>query len=102
MSKITLPRLRKIIVEELSATVNEQVDHVGMRTVASKASELLEAIEEFREEATTTMQHAVTPHLAELEKILENMVSTPASYVEKKKVEPKKVSLKPVKAKKAL
>jgi hypothetical protein len=96
-NKITLPRLRKIIAEELSSSVNEAVDHASIREVVNGASKLLAAVEVFQKSANGPMINALTPHLAQMEKILEDMVSTPGSYVEKKKVEPKKVSLKPVK-----
>jgi len=99
MSKISLPKLRKIIHEELqSANLSERVDHASLKSVVTCAAEMLAAIDEFRENATTSMISAVTPHLDSLDKILEDMASTPGSYVVKPKAEPQKVTLKPVKS----
>lgn len=95
--KIKLNDLRRIIREELT-TVNEAVDHAGIRDVVTGASKLLAAVEAFKTSAPVSVVHAVTPHIDILEKVLEDMVSTPGSYVPKKKLEPKKVSLKAVKS----
>lgn len=97
---ITARRLRQIIKEELLQQVdlNEQVDHKSINAVVNVASKLLAAVDQFKEKAPPAAINAVTPHLAELEKVLENMVSTPGSYVPVPKKEPKKVSLKPAKA----
>lgn len=96
--KISLLRLRQLISEEVEkAAVNEQVDHKSIQSVVSVASKLLAAVEGFKEKAPPAAINAVTPHLGELEKVLENMVSTPGSYVPQPKKEPKKVSLKAVK-----
>jgi hypothetical protein len=95
-TKINLQQLRRIIKEELSA-VNESVDHKSINSVVSVASKLLAAVEGFKEKAPPAAINAVTPHLSELEKVLENMVSTPGAYVPQPKKEPKKVSLKAVK-----
>jgi|SRR3990167_6256350 hypothetical protein len=102
MPKISLPRLRQIVTEEISAKIQEQVDHAGIRDVVNGASKLLAAVEAFKASATGAMISALTPQLPEIDKVLENMVSNPASYVEKKKVEPKKVSLRAVKDDKPL
>jgi len=95
-AKIKLDDLRKIIGEEL-ATLKEQVDHAGIRDVVTGASKLLAAVEAFKAAAPPTAINAVTPHLDHLERTLEDMVSTPGSYVPRPKVEPKKVSLRAVK-----
>lgn len=97
MPKISLPRLREIVAEEVTAKMQEQVDHAGIRDVVNGASKLLAAVEAFKGSATGAMISALTPHLGEIDKVLENMVSNPASYVEKKKAEPQKVSLRAVK-----
>ena len=94
--KISLERLREIIKEEVA--INEQVDHGGIRDIVISASKLLAAVEGFKEKASPSAINAVTPHLGALEKVLEDMVSSPGSYVVKPKAEPKKVSLKPVKS----
>jgi len=101
-TNITLPRLRKIIAEELTVSMNEQVDHASIREVVNTASKLLAAVEAFQSTANGPMTNAVTPHLAEIGKVLENMVSTPGSYVEKKKAVVQRVSLKAVKSSKPL
>lgn len=97
-TKISAKRVRKIINEELErAALNEAVDHKSISAIISVASKLLGAIEGFKEKAPPAAINATTPHLSELEKVLENMVSTPGSYVPQPKKEPKKVTLKAVK-----
>jgi hypothetical protein len=97
--KISLIRLRALINEELrAATVNEAVDHKGISSIVAVASKLMAAVDGFKEKAPPAAINAVTPHLAELEKVLENMVSSPGSYVPQPKKEPKRVSLKATKA----
>jgi hypothetical protein len=97
--KISLLRLRQLIKEELAqGAVNEQVDHKSINAVVGVASKLLAALEGFKEKAPPAAINATTPHLGELEKVLENMLSAPGSYVPQPKKEPKKVSLKPAKA----
>lgn len=94
---LPIPRIRKIISEEISARMQEQIDHAGIRDVVNGASKLLAAVEAFKGSATGEMVSALAPHLEKIDEILENMVSNPGSYVEKKKVEPKKVTLRAVK-----
>lgn len=94
--KISLRNLVRIVKEEV-AIMNEQVDHAGIRDVVTGASKLLAAVEAFRKTAPPSAIHAVTPHIDQLERVLEDMVSTPGSYVAKPKVEPRRVTLKPVK-----
>ena len=89
-SNIDLQRLREMIKEE----INEAVDHKSINGIVSVASKLLAAVEGFKEKAPHAAINAVTPHLGELEKALENMVSNPGSYVQLPKKEPQKVSLK--------
>jgi len=96
--KISLVRLRQIIQSELAEhTVNETVDHNGIRDIVTIASDLLAAVEDFKENASPAAINAMTPHLGEIEKTLENMVSAPGSYVVVPKKEPQMVSLKPSK-----
>ena len=95
-AKINIDSLRKIIKEEISQ-LNEQIDHAGIRDVVTGASKLLAAIETFKGAAPHSAINSVTPQIDQLEKILEDMISTPGSYVSKPKQEPKKVTLKPVK-----
>lgn len=94
-NKITLPRLQKIISEEIQTYISEAIDHESIREIVNGASKLLAAVEAFKSTASPGMTNAVTPHLAEIEKVLENMVSNPGSYVQKKQNTVKKVSLKP-------
>lgn len=75
----------------------EAVDHKSINSVVGVASKLLAAVEAFKEKAPPAAINAVTPQLGQLEKTLENMVSTPGSYVPTPKKVPQKVSLKPVK-----
>lgn len=85
--------LRKIIRNELKS-VNESIDHAGIRDVVNAAQKLLGAVESFKKDATPAAINAVTPQLDQIEKVLEDMLSTPASYVQKTKTF-KKVSLRP-------
>jgi len=94
--KININDLRKMIKEEIYS-INEAVDHAGIRDVVNGASKLLAAVEAFKSTAPHSAINAVTPHINQLEKTLEDMVSAPGSYVPKQKIEPKKVSLKAVK-----
>lgn len=82
----------------LQRGVHEAVDHKSINSVVGVASKLLAAVEAFKEKAPPAAINAVTPQLGQLEKTLENMVSTPGSYVPVPKKEPKHVSLKPVKS----
>jgi hypothetical protein len=96
--KISLLQLRQLIRDEAKRkAVNEAVDHKGINSIVSVASKLLAAVDNFKEKAPPSAINAVTPHLSELEKVLENMVNSPGSYVPLPKKEPKKVSLKAVK-----
>lgn len=94
--KISKERLQHIIRDEI-AGLSESVDHKSINSVVGVASKLLAAVEMFKEKAPPAAINAVTPHLAAIEKALENMVSTPGSYVPVPKKEPKRVSLKAVK-----
>jgi len=91
---ISLQKLQELIKEELLETV----DHKSINSVVGVASKLLAAVETFKEKAPPAAINALTPHLAEIQKNLENMVSSPGSYVPVPKKQPKKVSLKAVKS----
>lgn len=93
--EISFERLQQIIKEEVSSLV-EAVDHKSISDVVGVASKLLSAVENFRAKAPAAAINALTPHLGEVEKMLENMLSTPGSYVPVAKKEPKRVSLKAV------
>lgn len=94
---ISFERLQELIEEE-KTRMSEAVDHKSINSVVGVASKLLASVEAFKDKAPPAAINAVTPHLSELEKVLENMVSSPGSYVPVPKKEPKKVSLKAVKA----
>lgn len=95
--KVTMTDLKRIINEEMSV-LSEKVDHSSIKTIVTNASELLEAIESFKEKAGPTAVSAITPGINQLEQILEDMLSTPGSYVQKSKRLPQKISFKPTKA----
>lgn len=95
MKKITVPQLKRIIAQEIKSTLQEAVDHEGIREVVNGASKLLAAVEAFKDVASPSMINALTPHLTDIEKTLESMVSNPGSYIQKQKPVAKKVSLKP-------
>ncbi len=100
LTPIKLQRLREIINEEVAAcaTMVEFVDHKGISDVVAIASKLLDAMESFKEKAPPAAINAVTPHFSEMEKVLENMVSSPGSYVSAPVKEPQHVSFKAVKS----
>jgi len=95
-ASLKIEDLRRMIKEEM-ATIHEQVDHAAIRDIVNDAQKLLSAVETFKQSAPASAINAVTPHIDKLEQVLEDMLNTPASYVTKPKVEPKKVSLRPVK-----
>lgn len=61
--------------------LSESVDHAASATVVTHASKLLKALETFEEHATDPMKEALSAQLDVIRVSLENMVSTPASYV---------------------
>lgn len=84
-TQISRSRLQQIIKEETQAYLAEGgVDHAAIRDIVTVASKLLAVVETFRKDANGNMLAAVSPQIDQIEKALENMVSTPASYVEKK------------------
>lgn len=96
---ISKARLQQLIKEEIEKLrMEETVDHGSIRDIVTVASKLLQAVEGFKTKAPPAAINAVTPHISELEKALENMVSSPGSYVPQPKKVPVKVSLKPGKA----
>src|SRR5258708_159142 len=98
MTGIAIERLRKIVIEELDAdrSIREQVDHEGVRTVVNAASKLFKAIESFKSDANNSMTSSVTPGLDDVFRTLEDMLNSPASYVDKPAPMPQRVTLKPV------
>jgi molecular chaperone GrpE (heat shock protein) len=98
--KINVNDLRRIINEEvtsLAEATKSQSIHAAKAAVSGAASKLLDAIESFKETASPAALGEVTAYLSSLEKVLDHMTDSPGAYVEKPKVEPRMVSLKPVK-----
>jgi hypothetical protein len=94
---ISIDDVRNIVQSELKS-IKETVDHNAVKDIVTAASKLLSAVEGFSASATPAAVNAVTPHLSSLQQILEDMVNSPSSYVQKQKKEPKVVSLKPIKS----
>lgn len=94
---ISTPRLQAIIAEEIERSMHEAIDHASIREIVNGASKLLAAVEAFRTDASGQMMNAVTPSLDQLQKTLEDMVSNPSSYIDKKS-NVQQVTLKPVKS----
>lgn len=93
---ITRERLKEIIVEEIDMVLSEAtIDHASIKEIVAGASKLLGAVEKFRTSATPTMMSSVAPHIDKLEKVLEDMVSSPGSYVIVPKKVRQRVTLKP-------
>lgn len=94
---ISPKRLRELIEEELERSlVTEFVDHSSISAVTGAASKLMAAIEAFKDkmkDSAPAAINAATPHLSELERVLEDMVTTPGSYVPVAKREPRTITL---------
>lgn len=86
-----------ISVSTIKKIINEELNHVEIKTVVDNASELLSAINDFTESASSTALNALTPQLDSMKKVLNDMLHTPSSYVEKKKKEKVHISFKPTK-----
>jgi hypothetical protein len=95
MSKITLPRLKRIIQEEIEHVLNEGENHDAASKIMSAATKLISAIEAFKESSTGSASAAVSPHIDGLESALKQIVSSPMNYVDSPKPVVKKVSLRP-------
>jgi len=103
MNTIDIERLRQIIKEEASSLneaskSKERSVHAAHAAVVSRAADLLDAIAEFKQDATIASVNAITPIMSQLEAVLTKMTTHPGSYVDQVKKEPKKVSLKAVKS----
>lgn len=91
-AKVTLKQLRNIIKEEV-----ESFDHKARSEVVSSASNLMKAVEAFREDAPPNVINAVTPGLDDLYETLKDMADNPGSYVQSPpKVVKKIVKMRPV------
>ena len=81
--KISLEELRKIVKEEIEL-LDEELDHVSVKTVVNSASNLLKALDSFRaSESTAAMSTGISPHIESLRKSLEDMIQNPVSYVDR-------------------
>jgi len=96
--QISLQKLQKIIREEIRQRLGESTDHDDAASLAMSAAKLLKAIDAFKEKASPAATNAVTPHMSELEKALDNIVSSPRSYVSQPKKEPQHVTMQAKKA----
>lgn len=94
-ASISKERLRKIVAEEIDR-LRETVDHEGAKIVVTESSKLLKALNQFKENATGQMIGSTVPHVDTLIATLEQMISSPASYVDKQKPEVKTVKLRKV------
>jgi hypothetical protein len=81
-AKIDEAWLRKLIAEELRS-LDETMDHEGIRGVVNTASKLLKAVEAFEKDANASMTNAVTPALSGLKSTLESMVTNAGGYVDR-------------------
>lgn len=101
MTTINVNKLRQIIKEEaeaLNELSKEQSVHAAHAAVVSRAADLLDAIADFKKDATIASVNAITPIMSQLEAVLQKMTTSPGAYVDKPKMEPKRVSLKAVKS----
>lgn len=87
--------LRKLVKEELKS-MNEGVDHEGVKTVVTAAAKLLKATEAFKKQANVTMTNAVNPYFDRVVEYLEDMISNPSSYVDRPRAPAKRVKLRKV------
>ena len=94
--KITEKRLREIIAEELRLQ-NEGLDAEAVAKVVGAASDATKALNKFKENMNGALTSAVHPHLEQLLSILEKVMTSPGTYIDVVKPEPKTVRLRAVK-----
>lgn len=97
MPKISITALRRIIAEEIEA-LQEGSGEDSAADIVSSASKLLKALESFKESTKdkAKVKSELDPHVAEIEKFLKRVISSPMQYVDSPKPVVKKVvSLKP-------
>src|SRR5262245_60514942 len=99
--KISEKRLREIVAEELQRKnckkqVSEAVDAEGVKTVINASSKLHKALVAFKDDANTALENAIGVDIDKILQRLEDVISNPASYTDKVKVEPKRVKLRKV------
>ena len=82
---ITLKRLLEIknSIKEYKNSVNESIDHSSVKDIINLSHKMLSAIEGIKTSAPHAMINALTPHIDKVQKILEDMVENPTSYVDK-------------------
>jgi hypothetical protein len=96
--KLTEKQLRVLILSEvkrISEDAAAPLDPAAIKSVVVLAEKLLSAVNSFLATASDDMKAAL-PHLEECKKTLENMLSSPSSYVAKPTPVAKKISFKAV------
>lgn len=96
MSKIGIARLKQIIREELS-NLHESDDHATAAKIAKSASDLMKAVEAFKENSSEKARSELGSSLESMHQILDRIVHSPMQYVDATEPGPKVVSLKPEK-----
>lgn len=95
--KLTEKQLRVLILSEVKRISEDaaSLDPAAIKSVVVLAEKLLSAVNSFLATASDDMKAAL-PHLEECKKTLENMLSSPSSYVAKPTPVAKKISFKAV------
>lgn len=95
--KLTEKQLRDLILSEVKKLTEDAdvLDPAAIKNVVVLAEKLLSAVNAFMSTASDDMKAAL-PHLDECKKTLENMLSSPSSYVTKPTPVAKKISFKAV------
>jgi hypothetical protein len=96
MAKIGLARLKNIIREEIE-NLHEGEDHDSAAKIAKSASDLMKAIDSFRDVSSEKARAEVGQNLETMHQALDRIVHSPMQYVDATKPPVKKVSLKPQK-----
>lgn len=93
MPKIELNKLKKIIREEM-ISITEGANHDAASKNMSGATKLLNAIENFKNNASERVKADLAVHLDGITKLLDRIVASPMQYVDVTKPPMKKVTLK--------
>jgi uncharacterized damage-inducible protein DinB len=94
MAKIGLARLKNIIREEIE-NLHEGEDHDSASKIAKSASDLMKAIDSFREVSSEKARAEVGQNLQTMHQVLDRIVHSPMNYVDSTEPGPKVVTLKP-------
>ena len=92
--KINLTKIRQIVNEEIKK-IYENQNHEAIKDIVNSASKLLKAIDVFKATAPDMVAASCMLHIDNLEETLNDMISSPGSYVAKEK-KIQKVTLRPV------